>query len=67
MVGACVQKDFTIEVTGEVTVFNAISPNGDGKNDVFVIQNINSIPDTKSNRVTIYNRRGDAVVRNRKL
>ena len=59
----------TIEVTVEVTddcsvlptiecvlkAYNAISPNGDGQNDFFLIENIECYPD---NTVEIYNRWG---------
>lgn len=41
-----------------IEVFNAVSPNGDGKNDYFIIQNINKYP---NNRVQIYNRWGTKV------
>lgn len=41
--------------TGEVTVYNAISPNGDGINDTFHIEGIDRFPD---NKVEIYNRWG---------
>ncbi|MDX2172251.1 MAG: gliding motility-associated C-terminal domain-containing protein [Bacteroidota bacterium] len=39
----------------KVKTFNAITPNGDGNNDTFVIDNITEFP---KNRVTIYNRWG---------
>jgi gliding motility-associated-like protein len=38
-----------------VEIFNSVSPNGDGDNDVFVIRNIENYP---SNTVSIYNRWG---------
>jgi uncharacterized repeat protein (TIGR01451 family)/gliding motility-associated-like protein len=38
-----------------VEIFNSISPNGDGDNDVFVIRNIDNYP---NNTVSIYNRWG---------
>ncbi len=59
--GACVQQVITIEVAGDITVFNALSPNGDGKNDVFYIQYIDALPDTRNNKVTIFNRWGSPV------
>jgi gliding motility-associated-like protein/uncharacterized delta-60 repeat protein len=59
--GACVQEIITIEVAGDITVFNALSPNGDGKNDVFFIEYINALPETQQNKVTILNRWGSVV------
>lgn len=59
--GACVQEVITIEVAGDITVFNALSPNGDGLNDVFFIQYIDALPETQQNKVTIFNRWGTVV------
>lgn len=59
--GACFQREFLIGVEGNITVYNAISPNGDGKNDTFLVQYINYIPETATNTVTILNRWGDIV------
>jgi len=42
----------------EVEIFNAVSPNGDGINDTFFINNIQARPD---NRLQIYNRWGNLV------
>ncbi|WP_276381305.1 gliding motility-associated C-terminal domain-containing protein [Flavobacterium sp. H4147] len=39
----------------DVVIYNAISPNDDGKNDSFLIENISKFPD---NEVEIYNRWG---------
>jgi gliding motility-associated-like protein len=39
----------------DLEIFSAVSPNGDGNNDVFVIRNIENYPD---NTVSIYNRWG---------
>lgn len=61
LAGSCTQQELTIEVIGEVEIYNAISPNGDGLNDVFIIQYIDEIPETAENKVTIYNRWGDEV------
>lgn len=58
---ACSQKELSIEVVGEITVFNAISPNGDSKNPTIYIKNIEILKDTKENKVTIFNRWGDVV------
>lgn len=59
--GNCSEQDFEVQVIGEVTVYNAVSPNGDGKNDKFIIEFIELMSDTKSNKVSIYNRWGDEV------
>lgn len=58
---SCVEEELQIEVIGDVIVFNAISRNGDGLNDKFILQYIDIIPETKNNTVTIYNRWGDSV------
>ncbi len=57
----CASEDFTIDVAGEITVYNALSPNGDGKNEVFYIQHIDVLPDTKRNNVSIFDRWGNIV------
>ncbi len=57
--GACAQIDLSIEVDGEITVHNGMSPNGDGFNDYFKINNIQFIE--PQNKVSIYNRWGDKV------
>jgi uncharacterized delta-60 repeat protein/gliding motility-associated-like protein len=57
--GLCSQQVFTIEVAGEVIVFNAVSSNGDDKNEFLVLQFIESI--SPKNQVSIYNRWGDEV------
>lgn len=61
LAGACAQQVVTIEVVGELTVYNALSPNGDGKNDFFYIKFIELFPQTATNKLTIYNRWGQAV------
>ncbi len=61
LAGRCAQADITIEVVGDITVYNALSPNGDGKNDNFIIEYIESLPDTQKNKLTIFNRWGDVV------
>jgi gliding motility-associated-like protein len=45
----------------EIIVYNGISPNGDIYNEKWVIQNIELLPDTRENKVSIYNRWGDLV------
>jgi gliding motility-associated-like protein len=42
-------------VASDIEVYNALSPNGDGLNDVFTIRNIERYPD---NELTIFNRWG---------
>ncbi len=46
---------------GELEIFNGLSHNGDGKNDSFLILNIELRADTQNNKVTILNRWGDVV------
>jgi len=57
----CTQQDVQIEVVGDLIIYNAVSPNGDGLNDLFYIENIDILPDARTNKVTIYNRWGDEV------
>ncbi|KAF2515550.1 gliding motility-associated C-terminal domain-containing protein [Flavobacterium foetidum] len=52
---ALVKKENPEPPTDGVTIYNALSPNGDGINDTFHIKGINQFPD---NRVEIYNRWG---------
>jgi len=59
--GVCSQQTFNIEVAGDVVVYNAVSPNGDDKNDFLFLQYIDVLADTKENEVTILNRWGDVV------
>ncbi|MDZ7649141.1 MAG: gliding motility-associated C-terminal domain-containing protein [Cytophagales bacterium] len=42
----------------DIEIYNAVSPNSDGLNDIFYIEYINLIPETQNNTVTIYNRLG---------
>jgi gliding motility-associated-like protein/uncharacterized repeat protein (TIGR01451 family) len=48
----------TIPVSGDIFIPNVITPNGDGKNDRFVIPNLNKYPGTG---LFIYNRWGNMV------
>lgn len=57
--GACSQIELEIEVNGEIIAHNGISPNGDGLNDYFEIQNIQFLE--PENKVSIYNRWGDLI------
>ncbi len=59
--GACSQQSFAVEVIGDIRVYNALSPNKNGKNDVFFIEYIDLFAGTKSNTVKIFNRWGDLV------
>ncbi len=57
----CVQRDtvfFTMLDDYNLKPTNLITPNGDGKNDVFTIENIETYPDVE---VTIFNRWGNVV------
>lgn len=59
--GSCAEQQIEIEVIGEVKIYNAVSPNGDGKNDIFFLEFINLMEDTQENQVIIYNRWGSKV------
>jgi gliding motility-associated-like protein len=51
-----VKKDWILE--GDVVIYNLVTPDNDGKNDYFIIENINRFP---NNKVEIYNRWGGRV------
>ncbi len=55
----CSRITLQIEVSGEIIVHNGISPNGDAKNDYFMIENIQYLE--PQNKVTLFNRWGDKV------
>jgi gliding motility-associated-like protein len=57
----CTQQELTIETDGDITVYNAVSPNADGKNDAFILRYIDLFTDTQNNKVTIFNRWGDVI------
>ncbi len=57
--GNCSTQQIEIEVVGEIAIYNAVSPNGDGKNEFLILQFIESI--SPKNQVSIYNRWGDEV------
>ncbi|HEY5690159.1 MAG TPA: gliding motility-associated C-terminal domain-containing protein, partial [Cyclobacteriaceae bacterium] len=59
LLNACTQITLFIEVDGNITVNNGISPNGDGLNDYFRINNIQFLE--PQNNVSIFNRWGDKV------
>lgn len=50
---ATVKTDWILD--GDVVIYNLVSPDGNGKNDYFIIDNINRFP---NNKVEIYNRWG---------
>ncbi len=59
--GACATQILEIEVIGEIEIYNAVSANGDGKNEAFIIESIDLIESKKDNTVSIYNRWGTKV------
>lgn len=61
LLAECAEQELTIEVGGDIVIYNALSPNGDGKNEIFILQYIDILPETLSNKVTILNRWGDVV------
>jgi gliding motility-associated-like protein len=61
LAGSCVQQKISIDVAGDIIVYNGISPNGDDQNPFFKIQYIDLLEATKNNRVSIYNRWGSKV------
>jgi gliding motility-associated-like protein len=58
---SCTQRDIEVTVAGDIQPFNALSPNGDGMNESLYFEFIDIIPETKSNKVTIFNRWGSPV------
>lgn len=58
LLGECSQEQLEIDVIGEIEIYNAVSPNSDGKNDFFDLRYIDLLPNTQQNKVTIYNRWG---------
>ncbi|MDM1384181.1 gliding motility-associated C-terminal domain-containing protein [Myroides marinus] len=50
---ATVKTDLLLD--GDIVIYNLVTPDGDGKNDYFIIDNINKFP---NNSVEIYNRWG---------
>ncbi len=58
---SCTQENIDITVAGDITPYNALSPNGDGLNEMLYLEFIDIIPDTKNNKVMIFNRWGSSV------
>jgi gliding motility-associated-like protein len=61
LAGLCVQQVIDIDVVGEVIVFNGITPDGDGLNDFMEIKYVDVVEGASKNKVTVFNRWGDAV------
>ncbi len=61
LANACTERPLEIEIGGDIAIYNAFSANGDSQNPVFLLQYINLLPDTRQNRVLIFNRWGDEV------
>lgn len=61
LVGNCSQSQISITVTSEIEIYNALSPNSDDKNEIFLIRYIDLLPETQNNKVSIYNRWGTKV------
>jgi len=59
LIGLCTTAEIQIDVAGEVIVRNGVSPNGDGLNDFFRLDNITALG--QENKVMIFNRWGDKV------
>ena len=57
----CTPGELVIRVSGDVIVYNAISPNGDGLNEGLYLEYIELLNETKDNQVRIFNRWGDTV------
>ena len=61
LANACTQQNLEIDVGGDVTVYNAFSPDGNIQNPIFFIEYIELLPEARNNRVLIFNRWGDEV------
>jgi len=58
---ACTNQTLSIDVIGDIEVFDGISPNNDNFNEIFLIQYIDLLPETQKNKVSIFNRWGSKV------
>lgn len=56
--GAFADLVFKVEVSSDLKIYNAISPNGDGIHDFFEMEGIRQYPD---NKLDVFNRWGDKV------
>jgi len=62
LTGLCSEETVvTINLSSEIGIFNALSPNSDGKNEILFIENIDKLPDTQKNKLTIFDRWGNPV------
>jgi gliding motility-associated-like protein len=61
LTGMCTDETLTINLSSEIGIYNAVSSNSDGKNEIFYIENIDLLPETQKNKVTIFNRWGSVV------
>ncbi|MEX2233109.1 MAG: gliding motility-associated C-terminal domain-containing protein [Cyclobacteriaceae bacterium] len=51
----------TAESCHEIIVYNAVSANEDDLNSHLIIKNVDRLPDTRENKLRIFNRWGDVV------
>jgi len=58
---ACTNQTLSIDVIGDIEVFDGISPNNDNFNEILLIQYIDLFTETKKNKVSIFNRWGDKI------
>ena len=61
LAASCTQEQIRIQVVGDITVYNAVAPNGHEENRFLFLEYIDVFESTKKNRVTIFNRWGDVV------
>jgi gliding motility-associated-like protein len=59
--GSCIRQEIIISVEGDVRIYNGMSPNGDNKNEKWIIKNIESLPEAQNNKVSLFNRWGNQV------
>jgi len=61
LLGSCIQQEIIISVEGDVRIYNGMSPNGDNKNEKWIIKNIESLPEAQNNKVSLFNRWGNLI------